>query len=253
MKIERTENILNLVEKMGVISTKELFSNLLELEPDLKYSTLKWRVYSLKEQGLIKNVGRGLYSLGGDLPVYQAPINRKILLLNNYIKEVFPYLDYSIWSTQWLSDFMLHQPMNYITLVDVDPDASMSVFNKLRDKWGNKKVLYKPTADDFDKYAIGVQNLIIVKDLISEAPIEKSSGVSTPTLEKIIVDIFTERNVFAAFSGKELSIIFEELDSKYSISRTKLLRYAQRRSAQELLEMLNISLDKIQGVMIDNR
>jgi hypothetical protein len=246
-------NTLELIEKQRVISGKDLHSRLLELEPELKYSTLKWRLYSLKEQGLIKNTGRGLYALGSKLPIFHAPINRKIRLMNNLIKEEFPYLNFSIWSTQWLSDYMLHQPMSYITLVDVDPDASSSVFNKLKDKWGNTKVLYRPTAEEFDRYAVGVQNLIIVKDLISEAPIEKIEGVSIPMLEKIIVDIFTEKNIFAAFNGKELSIIFNELDSRYSISRTKLLRYARRRSAEELLDQLKISSDKLQGAIIDNR
>lgn len=248
----KIENTLELIEKQGIISCKELHFRLIELEPDLKYSTLKWRLYSLKEQGLIKNTGRGLYSLGGNLPIFHAPINRKIRLMNNFIKEEFPYLNFSIWSTQWLSDYMLHQPMSYITLVDVDPDASSSVFNKLKDKWENTKVLYRPTAEEFDRYAVGVQNIVIVKDLISEAPIEKLEGVSIPMLEKIIVDIFTEKNIFAAFNGSELSIIFNELDSKYSISRTKLLRYARRRSAEELLEQLKISPVKDHGVIVDN-
>lgn len=253
MRNDKNENILDLVEKKGVISTKELFSSLLDVEPDLKYSTFKWRVYSLREEGLIKNVGRGLYSIGGDLPVFHAPANRKNLLMNNYIKELFPYVDFSIWNTRWLSDYMLHQPMNYITLLDVDPDASSSVFNKLKSRWENTTVLYRPTAEEFDRYAVGVENLVIVKDLISEAPIEQANGVSSPTLEKIIVDLFTEKDIFAAFSGRELFTIFNELDSQYSISRTKLLRYAQRRSAQELLGMLKISFKKQQGAMIDNR
>jgi hypothetical protein len=253
MATGKTENILNLLEKQRVISIRELLSRLLELEPDLKCSTLKWRIYSLKEQGLVKNIGRGLYSLGGNLPVFHAPVNKKIRLINNFIKEEFPYLNFSIWSTQWLSDYMLHQPMSHIILVDVDPDASSAVFSKLKDKWRSTKVLYRPTGEEFDRYAVGVQNIVIVKDLISEAPIEKVDGISIPMLEKVIVDIFTEKNIFAAFNGRELSIIFNELDSKYLISRTKLLRYARRRSAQKLLEQLKISPNEAHGAIIDNK
>jgi len=149
---------------------------------------------------------------------------------------------------------MLHQPMSYITLVDVDPDASESVFNKLKDKWGNTKVLYKPTADEFDRYAVGRQNIVIVKDLISEAPIEQQDGVYVPTLEKIVVDIFAEKDIFSAFSGREISIIFNELDSIYSISRTKLLRYAKRRNAKDILNTLGIKPDlQNKEGMFDNR
>jgi DNA-binding Lrp family transcriptional regulator len=249
----KTKDILNLLEKQRVISIKELLVRLQEVEPDLAHSTLKWRIYSLKEQGLIKNIGRGLYSLGSNLPVFRAPVTKKIRLINNVIKVEFPYLNFSIWSTQWLSDYMLHQPMSHIILVDVDPDASTSVFNKLKDKWRNTKVLYKPTAEEFDRYAVGVQNLVIVKDLISEAPIEKVDGISVPMLEKIIVDIYTEKNIFAAFNGSEISIIFNEIDSKYLISRTKLLRYARRRSAQKLLDLLKILPEEVQGAVIDNK
>lgn len=253
-KINIRNAILELIGEHKTISSKKLFELLQEYDPDLKYSTLKWRIYSLKEQDLIKNAGRGLYEIGNNLPEFSPPIKRKIRLINNHINKLFPYLDYSIWTTQWLCDYMLHQPMSYITLIDVDPDASSSVFNKLRNKWNNTKVLFKPDADEFDRYAIGIQNLIIVKDLVSESPLRRMDGVPTPMIEKIIVDIFTEKIIFAAYRGKELSIIFNELNSKFSINKTKLLRYAQRRKCvSELLAQLNLFSNESQGIINDYR
>jgi len=233
--------IVDFVKEYKVVSSKALFELLETSEPSLKYSTFKWRIHSLKEEGLIKSVGRGLYGPGGKLPEFVPSINRKMRLLNNQIKEKFPYLEYSLWTTEWLYKFMRHQPMSHVTLVDVEPEASSAVFNALKGLWSNTKVFYRPTEEEFDRYVVGVQSVVIVKNLFSEAPIKMIDDVPTSMIEKIIVDICAEKGIFAAYGGREFSVIFSELDSRFSISKTKLLRYARRRKCEnELLSQLKL-------------
>ncbi len=243
--------IVDFVKEHKVMSSRALFALLETSEPSLKYSTFKWRIHSLKEKGLIRSVGRGLYGPGGKLPAFMPSINRKMRLLNNQIKEKFPYLEYSLWTTQWLNEFMHHQPMSYVTLVDVEPEASSAVFNMLKGLWSNTKVFYRPTAEEFDRYVLGFQNVVIVKNLFSEAPVKTIDDVPTSMIEKIIVDIFAEKDIFAAYGGRELSVIFTEFDSRFSISKTKLLRYARRRKCEnELLNQLKLLPE---GVLNDHR
>ena len=224
--------IVDFIKEYKVVSSKTLFGLLEISEPSLKYSTFKWRIHSLKEEGLIKSVGRGLYSPGGKLPAFIPSISRKMRLLNNQVKEKFPYLEYSLWTTLWLSKFMRHQPMSHVLLVDVEPEASSAVFNMLKGLWSNTKVFYRPTEEEFDRYVVGFQNVVIVKNLFSEAPVRIVDDVPTAMIEKIIVDICAEKDIFAAFGGAELSAIFTEFDSRFSISKTKLLRYARRRKCE---------------------
>jgi len=207
------------------MSSRALFALLETSEPSLKYSTFKWRIHSLKEKGLIRSVGRGLYGPGGKLPAFMPSINRKMRLLNNQIKEKFPYLEYSL--------------------------CSSAVFNMLKGLWSNTKVFYRPTAEEFDRYVLGFQNVVIVKNLFSEAPVKTIDDVPTSMIEKIIVDIFAEKDIFAAYGGRELSVIFTEFDSRFSISKTKLLRYARRRKCEnELLNQLKLLPE---GALNDHR
>ena len=251
LKNSINSKIVDFIKEYKVVSSKALFGLLEVSEPSLKYSTFKWRIHSLKEEGLIKSVGRGLYSPGGKLPVFVPSISRKMRLLNNQMKEQFPYLEYSLWTTQWLSEFMRHQPMSHVLLVDVEPEASSAVFNMLKGLWSNTKVFYRPTEEEFDRYVVGFQNVVIVKNLFSEAPVRIVDDVPTAMIEKIIVDICAEKDIFAAFGGRELSVIFSDLDSRFSISKTKLVRYARRRKCEyELLNQFNLFPE---GAMNDHR
>ena len=243
--------IVDFVKEYKVVSSRALFELLEISEPGLKYSTFKWRIHSLKDKGLIKSAGRGLYGSGSELPAFLPSISRKMRLLNNQIKEKLPYLEYSLWTTQWLYEFMHHQPMSYVMLVDVEPEASSAVFNLLKGLWSNTKVFYRPTAEEFDRYVVGSQDVVIVKNLFSEAPIKMIDDVPTAMIEKIIVDIFTEKDIFAAYGGRELSVILSEFESKFSISKTKLLRYAQRRKCD--YELLNQFKLFPEGMLSDNR
>jgi hypothetical protein len=129
---------------------------------------------------------------------------------------------------------MLHQPGRNYQLIEVDKDAMESVFYYLKDR--NYSVFMEPSEQLIRRYMIDEKEPWIVKSLVSEAPIQHVNGFPTVTIEKLLVDIFCDPVIFNAQQGSEMNQIFFEAFEKYSISESKMLRYASRRRKKKELD-----------------
>lgn len=126
---------------------------------------------------------------------------------------------------------MIHQPGRFYILVEVDKDAAQSVFFYLKEH--KTPVFIEPTEDLIEKYFPNQQETIIVKSLVSEAPLQTINNINIPTIEKILVDIFCDDIIFAAQQGSEMKTIFLEALSKYTVNESRIMRYADRRRKKE--------------------
>jgi hypothetical protein len=139
-----------------------------------------------------------------------------------------------VWNTKLINEFMLHQPGRFYTILEVDKDAMESVFYDLKDQ--GRDVFLNPSEEVLSKYVVSKKEPIIITSLITEAPLEEIDGVKTTSLEKVLVDICSNETLFSAQQGAELTRIYETAFEKYTISETKLLRYARRRNKKEVVE-----------------
>jgi hypothetical protein len=112
-------------------------------------------------------------------------------------------------------------------ILEIDKDASASIFYFLNDK--DYDVFLNPSQEIIQNYVANKREAIVIKNLITESPLQKVFNVQTPTLEKILVDVFCDSVLFSAYQGNEMNYIFENAFRKYSINTTTLFRYAQRR------------------------
>jgi len=122
---------------------------------------------------------------------------------------------------------MIHQPYQFFTLVEVDKEATGSVFHFLKEH--KSAVFLEPGEEVLENYLPENKNAHIVQALVSEAPVMNVNGVTSATLEKMLVDVFCDTVTFSAYQGSERSTIFKEAFEKYTVNRNKLLRYADRR------------------------
>ena len=204
-----------------------------DFESNVKLTTVNWRVYSLVQLGVLSRVGRGKFTLG-EGRIFIPDITTKIKVLYNKLQKQFPYLQICIWNTSILNELMLHQPGRFYTLIEVEKDSMEPVFYFLKEK--NKNIFLDPSADILSRYASGEQETIIVKSLVSEAPMQNVQGVKTVSIEKILVDIFTDEILFAAQQGGEMQTIFKGAFEKYTIHESRMLRYANRKRKKEVLD-----------------
>ncbi|MBX9808563.1 MAG: hypothetical protein K2X95_12295 [Flavobacteriaceae bacterium] len=178
----------------------------------------------------MQRIGRGKFSLG-EAKIYIPEISSKIKSVYTKVGKKFPYLSLCVWHTSVLNEFMLHQPNAFYYLVEVDKEALNSVFYFLRES--EKSVFIEPTKDIFEKYLPDEKEVIIIKTLVSEAPLVLVEGINTASIEKVLVDIFCDETLFSAQQGAEMRTIFSDAFNKYTINQSKMLRYADRRGKKE--------------------
>lgn len=78
------------------------------------------------------------------------------------------------------------------------------------------------------------------KNLISEAPLQKVSGVPMPTLEKLLVDILRDVDFFY-LQGSESHRIIENAFTSYTVNQSRLFRYTGRRKVKEELSSILVN------------
>jgi hypothetical protein len=191
--------------------------------------------------GVLTRIGRGKFALG-PRKIFVPDISNKLKNIHSKLKKQYPFLETCIWNTSVFNEFMVHQPGRFHILVEVDKDAVHSVFFFLKDS--KYAVFIEPTKDLMEKYLPDEKETLIVKTLVTEAPLQKIERLNTPTLEKMLVDIFCNGIVFAAQQGAEMRNIFTEARSKYVINENRMLRYADRRKKKEILKEYWDSIQK---------
>lgn len=203
-------------------------------------ATAHWRIYKLVAMGALQRIGRGLYRIGTET-VYYPELPKSAKSIYQKIHQQFPYASICAWHTSCLNEFTVHQPGKHSILIEVEKDVAESVFNFLNEQ--NKEVFFNPDKEVYQRYISGKKEGIIVLPLISQSPTQVVSDVHTTTIEKILVDIFSDNVVFAPFQGNEMRNIFVTAMQKYTVNISTLKRYAFRRGKQEELEQYIAKLD----------
>jgi hypothetical protein len=236
-KIEKDKLNIDLLRETfkdrETLNTDDIVLFYKSLNPTIKDTTINWRIYSLVQSGILTRTGRGKFIIGSGM-VYRPEISKKIITLHSKVKKKFPFLQTCFWSTAGYNELMLHQPGWFYILVEVEKDALESVFFFLKEL--KYSVFIEPSEEIMESYFPYDKETLIVKQLVSEAPLQKIAGVSTVTLEKMLVDAFCGEVAFEAQQGSEMRNIFREAISKYVINENRLFRYASRRNRRETLK-----------------
>jgi hypothetical protein len=215
---------------METLATSDIMKFYVKIEPQIKITTVNWRIYNLVQLGVLNRIGRGKFVIG-EGRLYLPEISSKIKSIHSKLIKVFPYLKICIWNTSSFNEFMIHQPGRFYILIEVEKEATQSVFFFLKE---NKySVFVEPTKELIEKYIPYEKETLIVKALVSEAPVQLINKVNIPTLEKMLVDIFCDDLIFAAQQGSEMRTIFQEAIEKYVINENRMLRYADRRRKKD--------------------
>lgn len=231
-------------------SREDLLSFYRESEPDLKETTFGWRVFDLKRRHIIKDVKKGVYTLE-EKQKFKPGLDKMIIKISKFLETSFDHHDYNIWNTAWLNEMTELQTTSYMIILEVNKDSMETVFYHLKDKGKFNNVYLKPDETMINTYISEIKDPLIVKSMISRAPVIKTRNVIIPTIEKILVDLYCDEKLFYAFQGHQLIKIYESCLSKYIINYSRLLNYAKRRKREEgIKEFLTTHLhDKIKDII----
>ncbi len=243
MKLEKLfENqITHYFENNKFLSRNELISSIKNDFPTWSNNTINTYISQLKKKEIIHSFSRGVYALGR-IESFNPVINEKLKKISALIKKKFPFINYCIWTSSWINDFMRHQTFKNYIIIEVEKIASEQVFNLISSYYQN--VFLNPEDYMFNTYIGSLDKVIIVKNLISEAPLYKTQGLIIPCIEKVLVDVLTDENLFAA-QQDEINFIFKSAYEKIEINTAKMKRYASRRNRRKKIgEIINISMAK---------
>ncbi|MDR2680077.1 MAG: hypothetical protein LBC47_04620 [Tannerella sp.] len=191
---------------------------------------------NLVRANTLTRIQRGIYTVTkNSKPEFFYPVSTVLTQLNAQIKAQFPFASICMWDSAVFPPLMHHIPMlNYI-YADAERDAMDAVFNFLKDSLG-ANVFLKPDRKVYDRYIAGTK-AIIVRQLISESPLQTVDGILTPKIEKILVDIAGDTE-FDFLQGTEIYRVYKNVIEKFNINKTKMLRYASRRNRRKIVERL---------------
>jgi hypothetical protein len=153
-------------------------------------------------------------------------MDKQFTKINNYIKINFPFIGYCIWNTQIIKELTKHLPWGEIIFIEVERGTEESLYHYLKEKFNH--IFLKPDTNFYSNYILDFEKTIIVKTLVSEAPIQIIKGIPTVSIEKLLVDIYTDPYLFH-FRGNEMRHIFNNSFDKYNVNYSKLFRYADRK------------------------
>ena len=218
----------------------ELFAFLKQFDPEMTETALSWRIHDLLNKNIIKSVKRGVYSISNSKK-YVPAISDKLVKLSKIVAKEFDDLDYCLWSTEWFNDFTRHQIGTFFYLLEVERDFVEEVFNAYSES-KQFRVYLDPNEDIMERY-VESEISIVIKPLISRSPKQKiaikeksKDKIYVPTLEKILIDVYSDAVTFYAIQGSEMDTLFENALKRYQINFTKLISYARRRNKEEQIK-----------------
>ena len=230
--------IIDIAKKQdGIFTRKDLLNVVRSGMKNISEGSLVVLLNRMIAENKIIRVSYGKYKLNEDLKhEFLCEPNEFMLSLNKHIKEKFPFIDYCIWQPSVFASMMLHVPAVRTTLVDVEREAMESVFMSLQNVESEIPIFLNPSQEDVDRY-ITNRDLIIVRPLVKEAPLDVINGCPVPTLEKMLVDAISDKEL-QHLQGNELYTIYSNAFSDYAIKKTRLLRYAARRNRKQKVEQI---------------
>ena len=191
--------------------------------------TMAWQVSELTKAGLLTRVANGVYALSTK-PNYIPELSRQAKTVGKFLQAQFPLLSFCMYESGHISPLQHHLAYTDTIFVETAREGTEIVFHRLADKY--KQVFLSPTEMEMNRYLDQSKPNIFVKPLISEAPLQGKETIKVPTIEKLLVDIYCDKD-FYYLQGAEYEYIWENARTIYNINTSTLLRYAARRGLRE--------------------
>lgn len=208
---------------------------------DINKSALSWYLHKLVDENFLVRTGRGIYARV--MKQSFAPVaSKEAARTCSEVQEHFPFARFCVYQGEIIGPLQHHLYSNAVIYVETGRDNAESVFNYLKET--GREVYLRPDRDMIYRYIDMDRPVCFVKNLVSEAPLQKIDGVPMPTVEKLLVDILRDADFFY-LRGVESEHIIENAFNLYEINRSRLFRYAERRKVKadfiSILENLNLA------------
>ncbi len=141
------------------------------------------------------------------------------------LQKRFPFLEFSCWSTKQVAAYGHHQLARFTSFVYTERDAMESVADALRE--AGQAVFVDPGKALIGKSVKLSDGSIVVRPLVTRAPVDGHYALA----EKLLVDLLKESEDLKLMDSAEFEKILVNAISRYRVSISAILAYAERRNA----------------------
>lgn len=218
--------------KDDVFSKEEYYQLLQQYGYEKTYGSFLVSFQDMINSGMVVRSGRNIYRTAAFLQPYEYSFSQFGQQVNECMTANHHYLNYIIFETAQLNEFLPKEIERNTVFVYVDSMMVDFVFDTLSSAFDGR-VMLSPKADEFRRY--GRNNTIVVGRLVSEAPKDEKNP-NRESIEKMLVDIMAESIVRETLSDIELKSIYESAFDQYIIDESRMFRYGRRRNADRKIK-----------------
>lgn len=198
--------------------------------------TVDWRIHDLKQKKILQEIKSGWYTFSVK-PVYEPVPDKMHIKIDKILRQNYRNVRYSIWNMNWLNEFSVHQFNRENLIIEIEKDLQDSLRDLLQ-KEGYIDLAWTIGSERMQFSAF--KNVVFILPLLSRVPLQEitigTKVYSVPSIEKILVDIYTNNTLFYFLHGAELQRIFEYAFDKFAINYTTLFGYATRRNKEKSIK-----------------
>ena len=222
-----SDRILNYAAGLQQFSVDDIPADVIS---DVERNTLSWHLSNLCKKDKLGRVGRGIYTIQ-PANTFVVKANAKARSLHRTLSGQYPFADFCVYSANVITPLLHNMMPNNTIYVETNRDTTQSVFDMLLPKYKGRLFL-APTKEIATTYIDFSKENIIVKPLVTEAPLAIDGKVPVPTLEKLLVDTRIDAAYYYLHGYENLEMLRTAI-THYDVNRNRLLRYADRRNAKD--------------------
>lgn len=213
-----------------IYTEDDLYNEYLEKAQSPSEVDFKWYLHGRIKNGEFVRVGKKKYMVSRNKYVYSYNSDEAIRI-DDMLRQNFQDLDIVIWESTMLNEWMNLQITQNIIFVETERVFMEFVFDKINEEIEGVHCLLNPSRDELYRYA--KDNMVVVKPMVSKCP--KNAKARNITLEKLIVDLYTDKLISKMFDGAAIDDTVSEILRTQIVNRDKLLTYAKRKKKEETL------------------
>ena len=222
------DELYKILDDRIIVTSKEIADFYRSYSPDIPISTIRWKIHSLVNKGVIYSIGRGLYRLGNK-PRFKPNIYTKTEVIADIMRRRLPFAKYCQWDLHVANAFSTYMLNTQLYFVDVERDVVDAAYHEILKSY-RRTVLYRNLYEELPYY----DGYIVVRNMVLDAPTVDVEDIPMASLEKILVDFALDR-IFP-FSDTEILDIYANATADYSVHTNRMLRYAGRRGRRDVIE-----------------
>ena len=206
------------------------------LNKETARKTVIWNVNDLVRQGKAVRFGRGVYGfmrMARFHYVVSETVKRACCLL----QEKYKYLVVTVTDSLVLGQFMNLQPFSSIVIMETKKSATSAVVSTLRKE--GVDAYAKKDYPLLEQYISSPQHFVVRPELAVNPKLTQEGNMRIANLEKLLVDLICDEDIFGQYQGKELKNIYQNVTENFVVNFSQMIKYASTRKKKvAVLEML---------------